>query len=88
MSGKSIFFSVIRKADTNKLLELRNDKLGAKEYLQSILDNDEYSKAVEIFYKYAPMLYEELFGRGDFYEKNIFYGIICVDLMFMRCGAC
>ena len=59
MSEKSVFFSVIGKADTNKLLELRNDKQGAKEYLQSILDNDEYSEAVAIFYKYAPMLYEE-----------------------------
>ncbi len=59
MSERSVFFSVIGKADTNKLLELRNDKQGAKEYLQSILDNDEYAKAVAIFYKYAPLLYEE-----------------------------
>lgn len=59
ISERKVFFSVIGKADTNKLLELRNDKQGAKEYLQSILDNDEYSEAVAIFYKYAPLLYEE-----------------------------
>lgn len=58
-SERKVFFGVIGKADTNKLLELRSDKQGAKEYLQSILDNDEYAKAVEIFYKYAPLLYEE-----------------------------
>lgn len=59
ISERKVFFGVIGKADTNKLLELRNDKQGAKEYLQSILDNDEYSEAVAIFYKYVPLLYEE-----------------------------
>lgn len=63
MSAKerSVFFSVIGKADTNTLISLyqTSDRAGAKQYLQSILDNGEYSEAVEIFFKYAPLLLEE-----------------------------
>lgn len=58
---RTVFWSVMERADTNKLITLYNnsDKEGAKEYLQSILNNDEYSEAVEIFFKYAPLLLEE-----------------------------
>ena len=61
MHERAVFFSVIERADTNTLMTMYNtsDKEGAKEYLQSILSNDEYSEAVEIFFKYAPMLLEE-----------------------------
>lgn len=57
---KSVFFGVLAKADTSELLEVykAGDKSDAKEYLQSILSSAEYSEAVSIFYKYAPMLME------------------------------
>lgn len=58
---RAVFFSVIGKADTSKLISLyqTSDRSGAKEYLQSILDNSEYNEAVEIFFKYAPLLLED-----------------------------
>ena len=63
MSAKerAVFFSVIGKADTNTLISLyqTSDRTGAKQYLKSILDSGEYSEAVEIFFKYAPLLLEE-----------------------------
>lgn len=57
---KNVFFSVIGKADTNKLMALyaSSDKAEAKEYLMSILGEAEYEEALSIFYKYAPMLME------------------------------
>lgn len=58
---RAVFFSVIGKADTSKLISLyqTSNRSGAKEYLQSILDNSEYNEAVEIFFKYAPLLLED-----------------------------
>ncbi len=58
---RTVFFSVVEKADTDKLMTLykNSDREGAKEYLQSVLSGNEYSEAVEIFFKYAPLLFEE-----------------------------
>lgn len=58
---RTVFWSVIEKADTDRLMTMyqTSDEEGAKEYLKSILNNDEYSEAVEIFFKYAPLLLEE-----------------------------
>ena len=58
---RAVFFSVMSKADADKLIELYNasDKAAAKEYLHSVLDSGEYNEAVEIFFKYAPLLLEE-----------------------------
>lgn len=60
-SERAVFFSVVAKTDVNKMMQLykSSDKSGAKQYLQSVLENDEYSNAVEIFFKYAPLLIEE-----------------------------
>lgn len=61
MHERTVFFSVIGKADTDKLMSLykNSDRSGAKEYLQSILSSDEYAEAVDIFFRYAPLLLEE-----------------------------
>lgn len=58
---RSVFFSVIGKADTGKLMSLyqSGNKSEAAEYLQGILGSGEYEEAVSIFYKYAPLLMEE-----------------------------
>lgn len=60
-SERAVFFSVAAKTDVNKMMQMykTSDKSGAKQYLQSVLENDEYSDAVEIFFKYAPLLIEE-----------------------------
>lgn len=60
-SERAVFFSVVAKTDVNKMMQMykTSDKSGAKQYLQSVLENDEYSDAVEIFFKYAPLLIEE-----------------------------
>ncbi|HIT84529.1 MAG TPA: hypothetical protein IAA60_01355 [Candidatus Ornithomonoglobus intestinigallinarum] len=57
---KAVFWSVMGQTDADTLLSLyqTGDESGAKEYLRSVLSDDEYSEAVAIFFKYAPMLME------------------------------
>lgn len=59
---RSVFYSVMLKADETKLRSIYaspNARAEAKEYLSSILNESEYSEAVTIFFKYAHLLYEE-----------------------------
>ena len=60
-SERAVFFSVVAKTDVNQLMQMykTSNKSGAKQYLQSVLESNEYSEAVEIFFKYAPLLIEE-----------------------------
>ena len=60
-SERAVFFSVVAKTDVNQLMQMykTSNKSGAKQYLQSVLESNEYSEAVEIFFKYAPLPIEE-----------------------------
>lgn len=59
-SERTVFLSVISQVDVTELISLYNmgDKAGVKEHLRSRLSDEQYQKAVDIFYKYAPLLYK------------------------------
>ncbi len=57
---RAIFLSVVSKIDVTEVISLYNmgDKTGIKEHLHSRLSDNQYKDAVDIFYKYAPLLYQ------------------------------
>ncbi len=57
---RSTFLSVVSKIDITEVISLYNmgDRIGIKEHLQSRLSEDQYKEAIDIFYKYAPLLYQ------------------------------
>ncbi len=57
---RSTFLSVVSKIDITEVISLYNmgDRIGIKEHLQSRLSEEQYKEAIDIFYKYAPLLYK------------------------------
>ncbi len=57
---RTVFLSVISQVDVTELISLYNmgDKAGVKEHLRSHLSDEQYKNAVDIFYKYSPLLYK------------------------------
>ena len=62
------YSSVLKKTDVNKMMQMykTSDKSGAKQYLQSVLENDEYSlKDNEYLY---PENYDEVVSNASYYQ--------------------
>ena len=57
---RAIFLSVVSKIDITEVISLYNmgDRIGIKNHLQSRLSDEQYKEAIDIFYKYAPLLYK------------------------------
>lgn len=57
---RATFLSVISKVDITEIISLYNmgDKTGIKQHLQSRLSEEQYKEALDIFYRYAPLLYK------------------------------
>ncbi len=57
---RATFLSVISQIDLTEIISLYNmgDKTGIKQHLQSRLSEEQYKEALDIFYRYAPLLYK------------------------------